>query len=310
MPAYKNQTITEIDGYRNKIVVSGEDIHPGDILNHEDESAFRRVQIRECILSHLQKEKELFGKGIKVLSLFFIDSVEKYRQYDEAGDQQLGEYAKLFEEEYNKLRSEFLDLFKQEYNDYLHKTDPGNIHKGYMPDDYEQYLIRDDASIVHNGYFSIDKKGKSIDPKVKRGKEDSDDISAYDLIMKDKERLLSFDEPTRFIFSHSALKEGWDNPNVFQICALKHAESGSTTRRRQEVGRGMRLCVNRNGVRQDFETVGEQVHDLNKLTIIASESYESFAKGLQKEIAATLKDRPEKASIEFFVGRMLTKRNY
>lgn len=313
MPAYKNQTITEIDGYRNKIVVGGQDIYPGDILNHEDEAAFRRVQIRECILSHLQKEKELFSKGIKVLSLFFIDSVEKYRLYDEAGEKQLGEYAKLFEEEYNKLRSEFLDLFKQEYNDYLHKADPSNIHKGYlptgqegMPTDYESYLNRDDATIVHNGYFSIDKKGRAIDPKVKRGKEDSDDISAYDLIMKDKERLLSFEEPTRFIFSHSALKEGWDNPNVFQICALKHADSGSTTRRRQEVGRGMRLCVNRNGVRQDFETIGEQVHDLNKLTIIASESYESFAKGLQKEIAATLKDRPEKASIEFFVGRMLT----
>ena len=305
MPAYKNQTITEINGYKNKIVVSGEDISPGDILNHEDEASFRRVQIRECILSHLQKEKELFGKGIKVLSLFFIDSVEKYRQYDEAGEQQLGEYATIFEEEYNKLIGEFLDLFKQEYNDYLHKTDPSNIHKGYMPDDYETYLSRDEAQNVHNGYFSIDKKGRSIDPTVKRGKEDSDDISAYDLIMKDKERLLSFEEPTRFIFSHSALKEGWDNPNVFQICALKHADSGSTTRRRQEVGRGMRLCVNRNGVRQDFETVGEQVQELNKLTIIASESYESFAKGLQKEIAATLKDRPEKASIEFFVGRML-----
>ena len=306
MPAYENQTITEIDGYKNKIVINGEDIYPGDILNHEDEAAFRRVQIRECILSHLQKEKELFSKGIKVLSLFFIDSVEKYRQYDEAGEKQLGEYAKIFEEEYNKLRSEFLDLFKQEYNDYLHKADPSNMHKGYMPDDYLKYLSRDKAEKVHNGYFSIDKKGRSIDPTLKRGKEDSDDISAYDLIMRDKERLLSFDEPTRFIFSHSALKEGWDNPNVFQICALKHADSGSTTRRRQEVGRGMRLCVNRNGNRQDFETVGEQVQELNKLTIIASESYESFAKGLQKEIAATLKDRPQQASIEFFLGRMLT----
>lgn len=306
MPAYKNQTITEINGYKNKIVVNGEDIFPGDILNHEDDAAFRRVQIRECILSHLQKERELFSKGIKVLSLFFIDSVDKYRQYDDEGEQELGEYATIFEEEYNKLRSEFLDLFKLEYNDYLHKTDPSNIHKGYMPDDYVKYLDRDDAHNVHNGYFSTDKKGKSIDPKVKRGKEDSDDISAYDLIMKDKERLLSFEEPTRFIFSHSALKEGWDNPNVFQICALKHADSGSTTRRRQEVGRGMRLCVNRHGVRQDYETVGQQVQELNKLTIIASESYESFAKGLQKEIADTLKDRPAKASVEFFVGRMLT----
>jgi len=145
-----------------------------------------------------------------------------------------------------------------------------------------------------------------IDPTTKRGSEDSDDISAYDLIMKDKERLLSFEEPTRFIFSHSALKEGWDNPNVFQICALKHSDSGSLTRRRQEVGRGMRLCVDKNGFRQDFELIGDQVHDLNKLTVIASETYESFAKGLQKEIADTLKDRPQKAEVEYFVGKIVT----
>ena len=306
MPAYKNQTITEINGYLNKIVVAGKDIYPGDIFNHEDERAFRRVQIRECILSHLQKEKELFSKGIKVLSLFFIDSVDKYRVYNDEGEEELGEYATIFEEEYNKVRSEFLDLFKEEYNDYLKKSDPSNIHKGYMPGDYGSYLSRDEAAMVHQGYFSIDKKNKLIDPSVKRGKEDSDDISAYDLIMKDKERLLSFDEPTRFIFSHSALKEGWDNPNVFQICALKHAESGSLTRRRQEVGRGMRLCVNKEGHRLDFERVGDEVQTINKLTIIASESYESFAKGLQKEIADTLKDRPQKAEVEFFVGRMLT----
>jgi len=306
MPAYKNQVITEINGYLNKIVVAGKDIYPGDIFNHEDEKSFRRVQIRECILSHLQKEKELFSKGIKVLSLFFIDSVDKYRIYDDAGEEVLGEYAAIFEEEYNKVRSEFLDLFKEEYNDYLHKADPANIHKGYMPDDYGGYLSRDEAADVHQGYFSIDKKNKLIDPSVKRGTEDSDDISAYDLIMKDKERLLSFEEPTRFIFSHSALKEGWDNPNVFQICALKNAESGSLTRRRQEVGRGMRLCVNKTGHRLDFDMVGEQVQEINKLTIIASESYESFAKGLQKEIAATLKDRPQKAEVEFFVGRMFT----
>lgn len=159
---------------------------------------------------------------------------------------------------------------------------------------------------MHNGYFSIDKKGKTVDPKVKRGKEYSEDVSAYDLIMKDKERLLSFEEPTRFIFSHSALKEGWDNPNVFQICALKHAESGSLTRRRQEVGRGMRLCVDKRGVRQDFELVGDQVHELNKLTVIASESYEAFAKGLQKEIAETLKDRPQRAEVEYFVSKVIT----
>src|SRR5690606_7377742 len=147
--------------------------------------------------------------------------------------------------------------------------------------------------------------GKSVDPTVKRGREDSDDISAYDLIMKDKERLLSFEEPIRFIFSHSALKEGWDNPNVFQICALKNADSGSQTRRRQEVGRGMRLCVNKNGIRLDFELVGDQVHEINKLTVIASESYEAFARGLQSEIAATLKSRPQKAEVSYFVGKVV-----
>jgi type III restriction enzyme len=306
MPAYKNQTVTEVNGYQNKIVVGGQEIYPGDILNDKDEHAFRRVQIRECILSHLQKEKQLFGQGIKVLSLFFIDTVEKYRVYDELGEQQVGEYAKIFEEEYNKVKNEFLDLFQQEYNDYLKDTDPSKVHKGYMPTNIVEYLKRDSADQVHNGYFSIDKKGKTVDPTVKRGKEESEDVSAYDLIMKDKERLLSFEEPTRFIFSHSALKEGWDNTNVFQICALKHAESGSLTRRRQEVGRGMRLCVDKRGVRQDFELVGDQVHELNKLTVIASETYEAFAKGLQKEIADTLQDRPQKAEVEYFVGKMIT----
>lgn len=305
IPAYVNCTITEINGYLNKIVVKGEDIYPGDILNDKDEHAFRRVQIRETILSHLQKEKQLFDKGIKVLSLFFIDSVEKYRVYDEAGEQALGEYAEIFEQEYKNAVNEFLDLFHEEYNQYLQETDPSTVHKGYMPTNYFAYLKRDEAEKVHNGYFSIDKKGKSIDPTVKRGNEDSDDISAYDLIMKDKERLLSFEEPTRFIFSHSALKEGWDNPNVFQICALKNAETGSQTRRRQEVGRGMRLCVDKRGIRQDFELIGDQVHELNKLTVIASESYEAFAKGLQSEIAATLKDRPQKADVAFFTSKLV-----
>lgn len=305
IPAYVNCTITEINGYLNKIVVKGEDIYPGDILNDRDEHAFRRVQIRETILSHLQKEKLLFDKGIKVLSLFFIDSVEKYRVYDEAGEQVLGDYAKIFEEEYKNAVNGFMDLFHEEYNQYLQETDPSTAHKGYMPSNYFAYLKRDEAENVHNGYFSVDKKGKSIDPTLKRDSEDSDDISAYDLIMKDKERLLSFEEPTRFIFSHSALKEGWDNPNVFQICALKNADTGSQTRRRQEVGRGMRLCVDKRGIRQDFELIGDQVHELNKLTVIASESYEAFAKGLQSEIAATLKDRPKKAEVKFFIGKML-----
>jgi type III restriction enzyme len=284
LPAYQHHSISEIDGYQNKIVVNGQEIYPGDILNDRDENAFRRIQIRETILSHLKKEKMLFDRGIKVLSLFFIDSVEKYRIYDAAGEPQLGEYAQIFEEEYQNAISDSIGLFDIEYAD---------------------YLKRDLNRKVHEGYFSIDKKGKSTDPTLKRGSEDSDDISAYDLIMKRKERLLSFEEPIRFIFSHSALKEGWDNPNVFQICALKNADSGSQTRRRQEVGRGMRLCVDKRGIRQDFDLVGDQVHELNKLTVIASESYESFAKGLQTEIAATLKDRPQKAEIEFFLGKIL-----
>jgi len=304
MPQYKNQVIQEIDGYHNKIVINGLELFAGDVIGDFYEQDFRRIQIRETIYSHLKKEKQLFDKGIKVLSLFFIDSVEKYKQYNELGEEVPGEYAKIFEEEYNKLRSEFLDLFHQDYNEYLKESDPSNVHKGYMPSNYFSYLERDSADKLHRGYFSIDKKNKMIDPTVKRGKEDSEDISAYDLIMKDKERLLSFDEPTRFIFSHSALKEGWDNPNVFQICALKHSDA--TIRRRQEVGRGMRLCVNEHGNRLDFETVGEQVHEINRLTVIASESYEEFARGLQSEIAATLKDRPQKAEVDFFIGKLVT----
>lgn len=305
LPAYKNCLVTEVNGYLNKIVVNGQDIYPGDIINDKDELAFRRIQIRETILSHLQKEKVLFEKGIKVLSLFFIDSVEKYRKYDEMGEGVLGEYAQIFEEEYKNAINQFVDLFRQDYTDYVIETDVNKTSKVYAPGSYLDYLQRDDADRVHNGYFSIDKKGKPVDPTIKKGSEDSDDVSAYDLIMKDKERLLSFEEPTRFIFSHSALKEGWDNPNVFQICALKNVDSGSHTRR-QEVGRGMRLAVDKRGVRQDFELVGEQVHDINVLTVIASESYEEFAKGLQNEIAKSLKDRPVKADTKFFLGKVLT----
>ena len=286
MPAYKNVSIQEIDGHKNVVVVGGQQMVPGEILNDRDELAFRRIQIRECIKSHLEKEKSLYTQGIKVLSLFFIDSVEKYRVYDEDNEAQLGEYGKIFEEEY-KDQVASLELHTPEYN---------------------SYLQRDEASQVHNGYFSIDKKGKSVESKL-RGKEESannDDAErAYDLIMKNKERLLSLDEPVRFIFSHSALKEGWDNPNVFQICALKNVDSGSETRRRQEVGRGMRLCVNRDGVRQDFQQIGDRVHEVNKLTVIASESYEAFAQGLQDEIAKTLKDRPTKADEQFFIDKVV-----
>jgi len=305
MQQYQHYIIQEVNGYHNKIVINGQDIFAGEVIGDFYETDFRRIQIRETIISHLTKEKQLFEKGIKVLSLFFINSVEKYRVYDKEGNEGIGEYAKIFEEEYNKVRNDFVDLFHQEYNDFLQETDPSKVHKGYLPSNYHKYLERDAADKIHNGYFSIDKKNKLIDPTVKRGSEDTDDISAYDLIMKDKERLLSFSEPTRFIFSHSALKEGWDNPNVFQICALKNNE-GAATRRRQEVGRGMRLCVNEEGIRLDYETIGEQVHEINKLTVIASESYEAFANGLQKEIAASLENRPQKIEVKLFLGKLLT----
>jgi len=295
LEAYKNQLVTLIDGQRNCIEINGNVIEAGTVINNEDELIFRRIQIRETILSHIQKEKALFDKGIKVLSLFFIDTVENYRKYDDEGNDLQGEYAKIFEEEYDKIVSQNAQL----------SLGTDDLLLG-ISNEYTEYLKRDKAESVHQGYFSIDKKGKVVDPTVKRGNEDSDDISAYDLIMKNKQRLLKFEEPTRFIFSHSALKEGWDNPNVFQICALKNVDATNQTRRRQEVGRGMRLCVNHNGFRQDFDVLGEEVHDINKLTIIASESYESFAKGLQIEIAATLKERPQKANIEFFVGKLLT----
>lgn len=305
LAAYKNWVITEINGYHNKIVINGEDIYPGDVLNDVDELVFRRIQIRETILSHLEKEKMLYEKGIKVLSLFFIDSVEKYRRYNEMGEAELGEYAQIFEEEYQRAVNQFIDLFQPKYTDFLVETDENKVHKSYAPGNYLEYLKHDKADKVHNGYFSIDKKGIIIDPKMKQGSGESDDVSAYDLIMKDKERLLSFDEPTRFIFSHSALKEGWDNPNVFQICVLKNVDSGSETRRRQEVGRGMRLCVNKSGIRQDFELIGDQVQEINRLTVVASESYENFAKGLQKEIADSIGDRPIKADSGFFYNRII-----
>ncbi len=309
LPAYKNCIITEIDGLNNKIVINGEDIYAGDVVNNkDDELLFKRIQIRETIKSHLEKESELFEKGIKVLSLFFIDSVGKYRAYDEDGQPMQGDYAKIFEEEYSNEINNYLNLFNQEYSDYVSKTNAEKATKLYVPKEhkYKEYLERDTAERVHNGYFSIDKKGRVVDSVIRRGHESSDDVSAYELIMKDKERLLSFDEPTRFIFSHSALKEGWDNPNVFQICALKGVDGGSEIRRRQEVGRGMRLCVDKEGIRHDHELIGDEVHNVNRLTVVASESYEDFAKGLQNEIAAGLGDRPQKADINFFLNRVVS----
>lgn len=242
MEQYKGYTISEIDPLRGTVTfTNGEVISTGDIVGDISEKDMRRIQIRETILSHFEKEEKLFDKGIKCLSLFFIDEVAKYRQYDENGDEVLGEYGKMFEQEYINVLNEYVTLLDTPYQRYLKST-------------------CSDVNEVHKGYFSIDKKGHAIDSKVKRGSEFSDDISAYDLILKNKERLLSFDEPTRFIFSHSALREGWDNPNVFQICTLKHSDSN--TAKRQEVGRGLRLCVNQNGNRMDVESCGETVHDI------------------------------------------------
>ena len=285
MEQYKEgYTISEINGYNNTITfLNGITIGVGEAIGDVNEMTFRRIQIRETIKSHLEKEKELYKKGIKVLSLFFIDEVAKYRLYSEDGEELQGEYAKMFEEEYQQALNEFITLGNEDYNDYINSIS-----------------VRD----THKGYFSIDKKSnRMINPVLKKKETESDDVSAYDLIMKDKERLLSFEEPTRFIFSHSALKEGWDNPNVFQICTLKHSDSD--TKRRQEVGRGLRLCVNKHGERMDEDKVGEDVHKINVLTVIASESYESFVKALQSDIADTLTDRPKKADDEFFLNKII-----
>lgn len=286
MEQYNGYTISEIDPLRGTVTfTNGEVIKAGDVVGDVSEKDMRRIQIRETILSHFEKEEKLFNMGIKCLSLFFIDEVAKYRQYDENGDEVLGEYGVMFEEEYLNALNEYTTLLDTPYQKYLKST-------------------CSDVSAVHKGYFSIDKKtGHSIDSKLKRGSEFSDDISAYDLILKNKERLLSFDEPTRFIFSHSALREGWDNPNVFQICTLKHSDSN--TAKRQEVGRGLRLCVNQNGNRMDVESCGASVHDINTLTVIASESYKTFVTDLQSDIKTVLYDRPTVATSEYFKGKCI-----
>lgn len=286
MEQYKGYTISEIDPIRGTVTLAnGEIIQKGDVVGDISEKDMRRIQIRETIISHFEKEEKLFNMGIKTLSLFFIDEVSKYRQYDQNGDEILGEYGKMFEEEYLKIFNDYKTLLDTPYQKYLSE-------KCY------------EVASVHRGYFSIDKKtGRSIDSELKRGSEFSDDISAYDLILKNKERLLSFDEPTRFIFSHSALREGWDNPNVFQICTLKHSDSQTT--KRQEVGRGLRLCVSQSGSRMDAETCGENVHNINMLTVIASESYKSFVTDLQADIKTVLYDRPSKATAEYFDGKSI-----
>ena len=280
---YKNGfVIKEIDPVNNTVMfLNGITMSVGEVRGEIKERDMRRIQIRETIISHFEKEQKLFYKGIKCLSLFFIDEVAHYRRYDESGAELLGDFGQMFEQEYLSVLNEYIQLVETPYIQYLKSIDVHDTHKGY---------------------FSIDKKtNRVVDSVEKRGV--CDDLSAYDLILKNKERLLSFDEPTRFIFSHSALREGWDNPNVFQICTLK--QSNSEVNKRQEVGRGMRLCVNRAGDRMDQSVWGSKVHDINTLTVIASDSYKSFAGGLQKEIKDTLYDRPTKATKEYFTGKVV-----
>ncbi|MFP1634133.1 type III restriction-modification system endonuclease [Zhengella sp. ZM62] len=279
---YRGFTISQIDAVNDTVeFTNGEVLRAGEANGDISERDIRRIQIRETIKAHLDKEKQLFAQGIKVLSLFFIDEVVKYRDYDQADEK--GEYARVFEEEYEFLKSEYLSELAIDN------------------EVYRQYLAGIDPAKTHNGYFSIDKKTNRLkDPAVGARSVDSDDVDAYDLILKDKERLLSFAEPTRFIFSHSALREGWDNPNVFVMCMLKHSDN--TISRRQEVGRGLRLSVDQNGDRMDHPAV---VHDINVLTVVASESYKDFVAGLQKEIAETLSSRPRQATQAYFEGKLL-----
>jgi type III restriction enzyme len=285
---YKNgYTVLRIDGRDSSIeFTNGIKLFAGDVIGAVSEEQLRRIQIRETILSHIERERRLFYKGIKVLSLFFIDEVAKYKQYDAAGQAYSGLYTDIFEEEYKQVI--------------------GNLRVEIADDDaYLKYLNGINADETHAGYFSIDKKShRMIDSKLgDRRERTSDDTDAYELIMRNKERLLDRREPVRFIFSHSALREGWDNPNVFQICTLK--QSGSDIRKRQEVGRGLRLAVNQNGERMDTNLLGEDVHNVNVLTVVANESYDSFAKGLQTELAEAVADRPRMVTVDLFKNKVI-----
>ena len=285
---YKGYIISNIDGRDGINCVefsNGKIIKVGEVCGKTNENEIRRIQIRETIETHLERERELFYKGIKVLSLFFIDEVANYRQYDEQGNPQKGIFAQYFEEEYNNAVYKFMGQLGD--------------------DDYIKYLKGINTIDTHNGYFSVDKKGKMINSTLARGETSSNDVSAYDLIMKNKEELLNLENPVRFIFSHSALKEGWDNPNVFQICALKKSDyNNSTNRRRQEIGRGLRLAVNQNGDRMDESILSTDIHKTNILTVIASESYSDFASGLQSDIANDI-DRPTCIDENFFKNKFI-----
>lgn len=285
-------TVKRIDGRDNSIeFLNGKKLYVGDVIGKIDEQQLRRLQIRETILSHMERERQLFSKGIKVLSLFFIDEVAKYKLYDGTTAYN-GIYAEMFEEEYARILE--------------------NLQTSIGDEAYQKYLDAIDPHDTHAGYFSVDKKGRMTDQKPGDDKKArlSNDADAYDLIMKNKELLLDRNpkkSPVRFIFSHSALREGWDNPNVFQICTLK--QSSSEVRKRQEVGRGLRLCVNQDGDRMDANVLGNDVHNINLLTVIASESYDSFARSLQSELAEAVADRPRVVNAELFRDRILSDGN-
>lgn len=278
---YDGYTITEISAAGYVTFQNGVTIYKGEVSGDSTEEYMQRIQIRETVKAHLRKEQELFRRGIKCLSLFFIDKVENYRIYDADDNAAKGKFQQIFEEEYKRQAEEAASqTTDEEYAEYLRGFEPEQVHKGY---------------------FSIDKKGRQANPSTRRGSDITDDIPAYDLILKDKERLLSFGEPTRFIFSHSALREGWDNPNVFQICTLRHANAEIA--KRQEVGRGLRLCVDQNGTRQDAEQLDDEVHGVNVLTVIANESYADFTKSLQRDIHASLRERPRQVTTDYFKGK-------
>jgi len=281
---YKGFVVSEISAITDTVeFTNGHQLQAGEATGDVNEAALRQIQIREAIKAHFEKERALFHQGIKVLTLFFIDEVAKYRLYGDAGEEG-GEYAQIFEEEYrdalNELKQDLL-----------------------LDEAYRKHLDGISVEQTHNGYFSIDKKSKRlVDPKMnatEKRKGEANDVDAYDLILKDKERLLAFEEPTRFIFSHSALREGWDNPNVFVICTLKHSDN--TVSRRQEVGRGLRIAVNRLGERQDTPAT---VHQTNVLTVVASESYQEFVAALQSDISQSLSERPRVADEAYFTGKV------
>jgi len=276
---YKGFVVSDIDARTGDVkFTNGAVVAIGEVAGDDTDLILRRIQIREAIKAHLAKERSLFARGIKVLTLFFIDEVAKYRDYSQPDNN--GEYARLFEEEYASC-VDGLDLL----------LDP----------EYAAYLAKHPVAKIHDGYFSIDKKTKRmVDSETGARSTEADDVDAYDLILKNKERLLSREEPVRFLFSHSALREGWDNPNVFVICTLKHSENNVS--RRQEVGRGLRLCVDQSGDRVDHASI---VHQVNVLTVVASESYKDFVTALQKDIRESLSNRPRQANVAYFTAKVI-----